>query len=486
MARFLCGHLACRPCVDHDRGKKCGDCESAAAAARKAASGEPELPVDGEVAEELVWIFIDNSNLWIEGKKFAARTLGLITPEDPRCRVNIGDLDNVICSNSPGNLKRVVQQGTLYGSEPPPLDTIWEKIREAGYKVTKYPRSVFTGREKKVDGALISDVVETVCSNDRPATVILVTGDADPTPAVMKAIEREWSVEVWSWSSALSSDLVRLQQSSHFVTLVSLDDFAEEFMFTQWPHSIGDPSPDRSLVFTGPPLSNEGEVPILRMTLAEDVTSKCLWPARGVLLESSSESTTWGVVLQGGFDDFWRHSILSLALSASQVDVESGVSRLRKAGFTAVTTYFEYMQRGRVEGGASAAGAAASGSSGPAGGGSAGAGDELAADDPEGWETQKSRTFKAPARLSMMCPRQFNCPYGARCRYTHPQAELEYFARCPNGANMYRRSKKCLKTASHILAKCDFYHSESEAWCLLCLRSGHVTASASCPGPKRK
>jgi hypothetical protein len=150
MARFLCGHLACRPCVDHDRGKECGDCESAAAAARKAASGEPELPVDGEVAEELVWIFIDNSNLWIEGKKFAARTLGLITPEDPRCRVNIGDLDNVICSNSPGNLKRVVQQGTLYGSEPPPLDTIWKKIREAGYKVTKYPRSVFTGREKKV------------------------------------------------------------------------------------------------------------------------------------------------------------------------------------------------------------------------------------------------------------------------------------------------------------------------------------------------
>ena len=47
---------------------------------------------------------------------------------------------------------REVAQGFLYGSEPPPVDTVWEKIKERGWDVPKPKRrSAITGKEKQVD-----------------------------------------------------------------------------------------------------------------------------------------------------------------------------------------------------------------------------------------------------------------------------------------------------------------------------------------------
>lgn len=80
--------------------------------------------------------------MWIEAKKLAANKLNLKCVEDPRLRLDIGKVTDVIANN------RKVAWGILYGSEPPPIDSVWQKIRERGWKVITTQRSSFTGKEK--------------------------------------------------------------------------------------------------------------------------------------------------------------------------------------------------------------------------------------------------------------------------------------------------------------------------------------------------
>ena len=51
-------------------------------------------------------------------------------------------------------------------------------------------------RSKQDDAYLISEVVETVCMQPGPSTVILVAGDADYVPPLIKAQDRHWRNEV--------------------------------------------------------------------------------------------------------------------------------------------------------------------------------------------------------------------------------------------------------------------------------------------------
>ena len=63
------------------------------------------------------------SNMWIEAKKRAALKLKL---KYPRLRLDIGKVTDVVANG------RNVAWGTLYGSEPLPIDSAWQKITEDG------------------------------------------------------------------------------------------------------------------------------------------------------------------------------------------------------------------------------------------------------------------------------------------------------------------------------------------------------------------
>lgn len=79
---------------------------------------------------ECCWIFIDNSNLIIEGWKYYARKNKLIPGihQDTRMRLDMGKLLNYITPKAD-------RQAYLYGSEPPPMDTIWRAIRRQDIEV---------------------------------------------------------------------------------------------------------------------------------------------------------------------------------------------------------------------------------------------------------------------------------------------------------------------------------------------------------------
>ena len=131
-----------------------------------------------------VWIYVDDSNLWIEGKKAYAKAHKLLTSEDPRARFDFGQLYEVVAEG------REVGGGTIYGSEPPPVDTVWAKMEEHRWKVNTKEKNPYTRKEKQVDVQLGADVVD-LLGQMKNGTVIIVSGDSDYIPAIDKALDRD-------------------------------------------------------------------------------------------------------------------------------------------------------------------------------------------------------------------------------------------------------------------------------------------------------
>ena len=160
------------------------------------------------------FVFVDDSNLWIAGKKAQAQKLKLQDAEkDPRFRVDLGRLLDVVAG------ERTIVEAHLFGSKPPPNDSVWIAAMQKNFKVQIFERAggVEYGREKEVDNAMTVAITEwatrftydqdlqSQIERDSVAFVV-VTGDRDMNPAVRKAtIERQIRVELWAWKDSIAT-----------------------------------------------------------------------------------------------------------------------------------------------------------------------------------------------------------------------------------------------------------------------------------------
>jgi hypothetical protein len=94
-------------------------------------------------------ILVDNSNVFIEGRKFSARRKGqyrgsmdVRDPQDPSWRIDFGSLLAFMAEGRP------IITAILVGSEPPPNDSVWRAAKRDGFRVLTYERG-FTGEEKR-------------------------------------------------------------------------------------------------------------------------------------------------------------------------------------------------------------------------------------------------------------------------------------------------------------------------------------------------
>ena len=174
-----------------------------------------------------IWIFVNDSNIWIEAKKLQSKQKMFKTSEDHRVRMDMGKLADVLAKGRP------IHQGILYGSEPPSIDSVWEKIHEQGWKVHI---TQSTSKRGQLSTKIVVDVV-TLAEKTPPkerSSIVLVTGDAGIIPAIEKVVEIEgWNVEVYMWSHATSKQLQKLQlKHKNRVSVSSLDSYLNDVVFT--------------------------------------------------------------------------------------------------------------------------------------------------------------------------------------------------------------------------------------------------------------
>ncbi|MBD2017277.1 NYN domain-containing protein [Microcoleus sp. FACHB-53] len=164
------------------------------------------------------FVYVDNSNLWIEGKRISAVKKGL-APD-----IRIASKDKIVDDLWRINLERLYQltvgksgHGYFYGSRTSGNGSVLENAEKVGFIPVTYNRS-FVNKEKEVDQSIACDVVEhsyeLMQSDDR---VIILSGDRDLVPAINKLIKRRFKVEVLFWNHAASNKLK--QAASNFVPL---------------------------------------------------------------------------------------------------------------------------------------------------------------------------------------------------------------------------------------------------------------------------
>lgn len=167
------------------------------------------------------WIYVDNSNVFIEGQRVSAVQNMMESniqeamnngTTDPSYRLSYGKLHQFIAGEDTAQIARAI----LFGSRPPASDVIWKLAEKAGFEVVIHDRNA-ANKEKKIDTGVVSEMMRDAYKNASSNDVFtLVSGDADFVPAVENLVADGFQVDVVFWSHA-SAELRNV--CSNFISL---------------------------------------------------------------------------------------------------------------------------------------------------------------------------------------------------------------------------------------------------------------------------
>jgi len=150
------------------------------------------------------YLYVDNSNVWIEGMHVSAVKVG-IAPDiwsamennicDYGWKLEFGRLHEFAGGDNPA-------RAILYGSRPPPNDSLWNIAKRKGFEVVVFDRSL-KNKEKKIDTQITADIITDLYERmKREDEVTLVAGDKDYVPVCEKVIARGVRFDVVFWNHA--------------------------------------------------------------------------------------------------------------------------------------------------------------------------------------------------------------------------------------------------------------------------------------------
>lgn len=177
-------------------------------------------------------IIVDNSNVWIEGKKFSAKQKGVLPGTDGKCiddpswRIDFGQLLAVVAENTE------ISQAILVGSKPPQNDSVWEAAKSQGFQVIIHERN-YLGKEKAVDTEIVVRGTEIVCTQE-PSILKLLSGDRDFMPLISFANNKGWITEMWAFSNAFNDGGEMAQTVTRIKPLDNVFDKIGRYEF-EWP-----------------------------------------------------------------------------------------------------------------------------------------------------------------------------------------------------------------------------------------------------------
>jgi len=155
------------------------------------------------------FVYVDNSNVFIEGQHVSAVKKGLAPNILAAQQQRISDRDYKIDFGRLYEFSGATKDGTakLFGSRPPPNDSVWAIAKRAGFEVVVFDRSEWTGKEKMVDAAIVTAMVRDAYTkvNKEKDEIILLSGDSDYTPTVEQLTADGFRVEIAFWDHAATA-----------------------------------------------------------------------------------------------------------------------------------------------------------------------------------------------------------------------------------------------------------------------------------------
>ena len=168
---------------------------------------------------EQLYVFIDNSFLFIEGYKHVRQATKI--PENMTPYVDYFSLKRFLGES--GEVRRAV----ICGSELP--GSMISKCQTAGFEVFTVPRyfDIKTGRmrEKGIDHKICWEIAKTIFTSRDPVQnkkIILCSGDKDFMTILPDIHTSNWAFELWLWSNSFSQKFA--DQVKVFGTIRVLDE----------------------------------------------------------------------------------------------------------------------------------------------------------------------------------------------------------------------------------------------------------------------
>lgn len=151
-----------------------------------------------DLVNEFVHIFVDDQNLF-----WGALNSG----QSHSYRVDFGRLLTAASKDANGK-SRFVKSAYIAGVIPDD-DSFWSIAEAQGFVVRRGYLSNSGGqiRSKQDDAFLITEITSTLYEQQGPSTIVLVAGDADYVPPLIRANDKGWRVEVAFIERGLSSAL---------------------------------------------------------------------------------------------------------------------------------------------------------------------------------------------------------------------------------------------------------------------------------------
>lgn len=112
------------------------------------------------MADASLYVFVDNSNVLIEGRRFAEAKKsrnGKLSPyKDAGYEIDWGKFLYLLKEK---DTRAFIDVPVLYGSRPPAEDSVWNRIRDDGFDVKLFDRNI-RNKEKGVDMEMGMDVAQ--------------------------------------------------------------------------------------------------------------------------------------------------------------------------------------------------------------------------------------------------------------------------------------------------------------------------------------
>ena len=169
------------------------------------------------------FVFVDNSNVWIEGKIASAVAKGWVSNtveahrkkiEDSSWRIDFGKLLNFATGGNITDIKKAV----LFGSRPPHNYTLCKAIARAKFEVIALDRNV-AGKEKAIDTGIISKMDKILYKEaSQGDNFVLIMGDKDFKPALESIREENCKSIIAFWDNA-SAELI--SEADEFIDLTA-------------------------------------------------------------------------------------------------------------------------------------------------------------------------------------------------------------------------------------------------------------------------
>ena len=180
-----------------------------------------------------VFIYWDNSNIWISAKGLAEHKDNLEIDARERLRIHFPNLYRLAAAD------RRVERAHAVGSIPPELRHLWYKMEGTGIHVTLLERGAISSHEQGVDATLQTKMLFDLAHyNGDPGIAVLLTGDGAGFydgvgfyAAIELMHKKGWRIEVLSWSYSCNPSMQKWAEEHGL--FISLDNYYENITFLE-------------------------------------------------------------------------------------------------------------------------------------------------------------------------------------------------------------------------------------------------------------